>query len=190
MFRSTTKNSPPSYFLAIFHRNVVLLYIPFYNKGKLYVIMEKFEVNFIINEYFRVCCSLFSSLWSIIMVKKNSPVAAASATYRKAVNAIGDALGVEPQHGDTPSDDLEIYADLIEEKSKERAIEWYRRGLKRGFINACDAMLRGNLQLKQKILILNTKSNKTSEISVKVKFRGEDWESKTFVFSADELEFK
>jgi len=120
------------------------------------------------------------------MAKKNSPVASASATYRKAVNTIADALRIDPQHTRYPSEDLDLHAELIDEKSKERALEWYRRGLRRGFINACDAILEGDLELKGNTLY----APKKIVISVRVRFKGDKRRDKEFVFSSEELGFK
>lgn len=120
------------------------------------------------------------------MNKKKSPSTAASATYRKAVNTIAAALRIDPQHTRYPSEDLDIHAELIDEKSKERALEWYRRGLKRGFINACDAILEGDIEMKGNTLY----SPKKVSISVRVKFKGEKWKDEEFIFSSDDLGFK
>ena len=120
------------------------------------------------------------------MAKKNSTAAVASATYRKAVNKIADALRIDPQHTRYPSEDLDIHADQIDEKSKERALKMYRKGLRRGFINACDAILEGDLELKKNILY----APKKVTISVRIKFKGKKWKTEEFEFSSDELGFK
>ena len=120
------------------------------------------------------------------MNKRNSSGAAASATYRKAVNTIAEALRIDPQHTRYPSEDLDIHAELIDEKSKERALEWYRRGLKRGFINACDAILEGDIELKGNTLI----APKKVFISVRIKFKGEKRKDEEFIFSSHDLGFE
>ena len=115
-----------------------------------------------------------------------SPVAASSATYRKAVNKVAKVLKEQPNHSRYPSDDFEEMVELIDEKSRDRAIQWYKRGVRRGFIEACDAMLDGQLELKNNILYcLNN-----VEISVRVKFRGEKWEKMRIEFSAKDLGFE
>jgi hypothetical protein len=119
------------------------------------------------------------------MVKSN-PKSAASPTYRKAVNKIADALQIDPLHTKYPSEDLDFHVDQIDEKSKDRALKMYRKGLKRGFINACDAILEGDLEIKDKTLY----APKKVTISVKIKFKGEKWRSEEFVFSSKELGFE
>ncbi|UXJ50876.1 hypothetical protein [Pseudomonas citronellolis] len=114
-----------------------------------------------------------------------SPAAASSATYRKAVNKITKVLREPANHSRYPSEDFEEVVDLIDEKSRDRAMQWYKRGLRRGFIEACDAMLDGQLKLKNNTLYCPS----NVEISVRVKFRGEEWEGKKFNFSAKDLEF-
>ena len=114
------------------------------------------------------------------------PECAAPATYRKCVNRVARTLREPAQHTGYPSDDLEAVIDLIDVKSRERALEWYRRGIRRGFIEACDALLDGQLEMKEGTLYCPS----DVVISVRVKFRGEPWERRTFEFTADELEFK
>jgi len=119
------------------------------------------------------------------MPKKN-PVAAASAAERKAVNMIADALDINPKHTRYPSEDLSRHVDFIDEKSKKRAMQWYRRGLKRGFISACDAVIDGDLEFEDGILY----SPEKITISICVKFRRGEFERKKFRFSSKELGFK
>ena len=120
------------------------------------------------------------------MPRSENPGAVASATYRKAVNKISDALRINPQHTKYPSEDLETNSELIDGQSKERAMEWYRRGLRRGFINACDAILEGNLELKNSTLY----SPEKIVISVRARFKGNKKQDKEFTFSSEELGFK
>jgi hypothetical protein len=61
----------------------------------------------------------------------NLPVKASSATYRKAVNRIADALNQEPSHSKYPSLDFDAALESIPEALKEKAIEWYIRGISR-----------------------------------------------------------
>jgi hypothetical protein len=119
------------------------------------------------------------------MAKRN-PEGAASATYRKAFKKIPDALQIEPLHTRYPSEDLDVHVEQIEEKSKDRALRMYRKGLRRGFINACDAILKGDLEMKNNTLY----APKKVAISVKIKFKGEGAKSEEFVFTAKELGFK
>jgi hypothetical protein len=119
------------------------------------------------------------------MSTKN-PTAASSATYRKVVNKVSTALREPPNHSRYPSDDFEEVVELIDEKSKERAMQWYKRGIRRGFIEACDALLDGQLELKNGTLYCPS----DVEISVRIKFRGEEWEMKKFEFSSQDLDFE
>ena len=111
---------------------------------------------------------------------------ASSATYRKAVNKVAEVLRIDPNHTRYPSEDFEAISDVIDEKSRERALEWYRRGLRRGFEEACDAIVDGELEFKNKTLYCPSEV----VISVRVKFRGIPRQEKEFTFSADDLGFK
>lgn len=119
-------------------------------------------------------------------MKAKEVIGAASATYRKVVNKVAQALRVDPNHTRYPSEDLESITDLIDEKSKERALQWYRRGLRRGFEEACDAIAEGKLELKNGSLYCPNEV----VISVRIKFKDTPRVEKEFVFSADELGFK
>ncbi|KEZ69277.1 hypothetical protein AAY86_15090 [Pseudomonas amygdali pv. tabaci str. ATCC 11528] len=114
------------------------------------------------------------------------PVAASSATYRKAVNRVAEALREPPNHSRYPSEDFEEIVDLIDEKSRDRAIQWYERGVRRGFIEATNAMLDGQLELKNNTLYCPS----NVEISVRVKFRGEEWHKMRIKFTAKDLDFE
>lgn len=113
-------------------------------------------------------------------------VGASSATYRKAVNKISDVLNLDPHHTKYPSEDFESAIELIDEESRKRALKWYKRGLRRGFEEACDAVVNGDLELKGDTLYCPSKV----VISVRVKFRGMEAKDKEFEFTADELGFK
>jgi len=118
-------------------------------------------------------------------VASTTSVDASSATYRKAVNKIAQELREPAHHTKFPSDDFDAIADLIDPQSRKRALEWYKRGIRRGFIEACDAVLDGQLKLKNKTLLCPPKVT----ISIRVKFKGQRWAKKTFTFEASELEF-
>lgn len=115
-----------------------------------------------------------------------SSAGASSATYRKVVNRIATTLRQPAKHTRYPSDDFEAVAGRIDPESRQRALEWYRRGIRRGFIEACDALLDGQLQLKGRTL----HSPPSVVISMRVRFRGERWRQQRFDFSAAELDFK
>lgn len=119
-------------------------------------------------------------------MKAKDVIGGVSATYRKAVNRVAKALRVDPDHTRYPSEDLETIADLIDEKSKERALKWYRLGLRRGFIEACDAVLEGELELKESTLFCPQEVI----ISVRIRFKGGPQEDRDFSFTAKELGFK
>lgn len=119
-------------------------------------------------------------------MKAREVIGAASATYRKAVNKVAQAIRVDPNHTRYPSEDFESISDLIDEKSRERALQWYRRGLRRGFEEACDAIVEGKLELKGKTLYCPNEV----VISVRVKFKDTSRSEMEFTFSADELGFK
>lgn len=111
---------------------------------------------------------------------------ASSSTYRKVVNKVAKVLRVDPSHTRYPSEDFEVISDIIDEKSRERALAWYRRGLRRGFEEACDAIVDGSLELKNKTLYCPPEV----VISVRIKFRGIPSKDKEFVFAADDFGFK
>lgn len=116
----------------------------------------------------------------------NSPVSASSATYRKVVNRVAKELHEPPHHSRYPSDDFDRGASLIDAKAKTRALQWYKRGMRRGFIEACDALLDGQLELKGKTLLCPPEV----VISIRVKLKGSPWKKHSVKFSAEDLEFK
>ena len=130
----------------------------------------------------------------------SSDAAASSATYRKAVNIIADQIGVEPTHTRYPSEDFERLTKSYKKhliKSvkkglanahKERLIEWYKRGLRRGYITACDSLIDpdGELSLEGGELLCDSKHIK---IRVRLKIDGK-WHKKTFDFHRKDLEFE
>ncbi|WP_263080163.1 hypothetical protein [Endozoicomonas sp. Mp262] len=102
----------------------------------------------------------------------NSPIAAASATYRKATNKIAEAAKLEPRHTANPSDDfLEIVEDMSD-AMKTKALDWYERGIKRGMKKATDLMLDGKIYREENIVYA------PEEIAVKarIKFSGGEWQ--------------
>lgn len=119
-------------------------------------------------------------------MKAKEIISASSATYRKAVNRVAKVLRVEPDHTRYPSEDFEAIADLIDEKSKERALQWYRRGLRRGFEEACDAVVDGKLEFKDGTLYCPSEV----VISVRVRFKDTARIEKEYLFTAEELGFK
>jgi hypothetical protein len=120
------------------------------------------------------------------MTQNNTPATASSKTYRKVINKLAKVLRVKPNHSEFPSEDFQNMADLVDEKSKKRPMRWYRRGIRRGFEEPCDAILNKSLELKKGTLYCPN----DLVISVRVKFRGEEWQDKEFTFTANELGFK
>jgi hypothetical protein len=98
---------------------------------------------------------------------------------------VTETLRIPPNHTRYPSGDFETVTGLIDEKAKERALQWYERGIRRGFIEACDAFLDGQLELKAGTLYCPSKV----VISVRVKFRGDDWQNRDFEFKAEDIDF-
>jgi len=116
----------------------------------------------------------------------SDPIARACATYRKAIKIIAAILRVRLKQTSFPSEDFEAVADLIDEKSKERALQWYERGIRRGFIEACDALLDGKLELRDGTLYSPNKV----EVSIRFRFHGQPWQRRKFEFRAENLEFE
>ena len=114
-------------------------------------------------------------------------------TYRKAVNMLSDALGIEPTHTKYPKEDFEDLVDIAHEMTdpeaiKRRMVRWYRLGIRRGYIRACDAIIHpdGELSLQGGTLYCNSESVK---IRVRLKMDGK-WHKRTFEFSGEDLEFE
>lgn len=117
---------------------------------------------------------------------RNSPVAAASATYRKAVIGIAEALDKEPSHSQSPSQDLDTALEGIPEALKQKAIDWYTRGIKRGLAKATDLMAEQKIYFDQGMVY----APKEIKIKVKMKISGHEWEQREIVVSAKEIGFE
>ena len=118
----------------------------------------------------------------------NRAAEASSKTYRHATNLLADELDVEPDHTDRPSEDYSRAVDLVGDKLRERARKYYRLGIRRGFIDACDRMLQGDLTLDGDTLWL---SGGGITVSVKVRLApDDDKQSESFKFRPSQLEFK
>lgn len=111
---------------------------------------------------------------------------AASATYRKAVNEIADALGTDPTHTKYPSLDFDEAVDAIPEEMKKKALEWYERGIKRGMAHATDLMASGDISVSDGVVTAPA----TIKLKVRTKFKGEDWESRQVLVNCGEIGFK
>lgn len=116
----------------------------------------------------------------------NSPVAASSATYRKAVNKIAEVLDKHPFHSKYPSLDFEQAIEDIPDAMKEKAIEWYIKGIKRGMAKATDLMASNEIYVENNTVY----APKKIEIKVKTKFSNdENWEPLTVTIKAKEIGF-
>jgi hypothetical protein len=119
-------------------------------------------------------------------MKKNSPIAAASATYRIAVNGISEVLDVDAIHSDKPSKDFEDALSRIPEEMKGYALEWYERGIKRGLTKATDLMASGKIYFQANYVY----APPVIKVRVRTKMKSGDWESHTLEVSAEEIGFK
>lgn len=114
-----------------------------------------------------------------------SPVVAASATYRKAVNGIAEALEQEPSHSKYPTLDFQSALESIPDALKEKALEWYIRGIKRGMAKATDLMAEGKIYVQEGTVRAPAKI----ELKVRTKFRRGEWDRHTVEVRATEIGF-
>lgn len=115
-----------------------------------------------------------------------SPVGAASATYRKAVNGIAEALDQEPNHSKYPSLDFESALADIPLAIKEKALEWYIRGVKRGMAKATDLMVEEKIYKENGTVYAPHKI----KFNVRTKFNGGKWEFMQVEIQAKEIGFE
>lgn len=120
------------------------------------------------------------------MMRSNDGIAGSSATYRKATNEVAKRLKVDPVHTQYPSEDFQDILDLLDEKQKEKAIEWYERGIIRGLTQATNWFLDGTIYLDNGVL----KAPAEWEVKVRVKFAGEKWQKRRFKIEAEEIGFE
>uniref|UniRef100_E6PQH2 Uncharacterized protein n=1 Tax=mine drainage metagenome TaxID=410659 RepID=E6PQH2_9ZZZZ len=116
----------------------------------------------------------------------NSPISAASATYRKAVNGIAEALDQEPNHSSRPSLDFEAALEGIPDAIKSRAIEWYIRGIKRGMAKATDLMAEQKIYVQEGTVY----APKTIKVKVRTKLSGGEWERQEIIVKSNEIGFE
>jgi hypothetical protein len=119
-------------------------------------------------------------------MNSDSPVAASSKTYQKVNRKLAKVAGVPMKHSRFPSEDFEVMTDLLKDRSKERALQYYERALRRGFIEACDALLDGRLELRNGELYCRRKK---VVISRKFRFSDRSSETRRFEFKPKDLEF-
>ncbi|MCY4143249.1 MAG: hypothetical protein OXG08_06120 [Gammaproteobacteria bacterium] len=119
---------------------------------------------------------------------KQQAIRASSKTYRKATNLLAEELDIELLHSKYPSKDFEQAVKLVGEEIRHVASKFYRIGIRRGYIKACDDVLAGQLKLENQELTLE--SNKVS-LQIKVRFHKDDERSRfTYEFLPNELHFE
>ena len=115
-----------------------------------------------------------------------SPVGAASATYRKVANCIAEILDQEPYRSRYPSLDFEAALADIPDALKTKAIEWYIRGIKRGLAKATDLMAEKAIYVEDG----NVFAPKIMTIKVRTRVSGGEWEPLKVQISAKEIGFE
>jgi hypothetical protein len=118
-------------------------------------------------------------------MSKQSTVAA-SATYRKAVNKIAEALDKDPEHSRYPSADFETALESIPETMREKALEWYERGIRRGLSKATDLMADKTIYLEDGVVY----APKIIQVKVRTKMRGRKWVQHEFSISCCDIGFE
>lgn len=113
-------------------------------------------------------------------------IKAASATYRKATNAIADTIGVNPEHTGYPKEDFEEIINKLDGNLNEVALKFYRLGLRRGMIKATDMVVDGTLKYDKGIL----ECPGDIEVKVKIKMPNEDIKKKKFTFKPKSIGFE
>ncbi|KRV69374.1 hypothetical protein AO721_10755 [Aeromonas veronii] len=112
-------------------------------------------------------------------------IAAASATYRKVVNEIAEVLDKEPEHSRYPSADFEAALESIPAAMREKALEWYERGIRRGLSRATDLMADKTIYLKNDVVY----APKTIKIKVRIKMSGDKWTVREFRIHTKDIGF-
>jgi len=116
----------------------------------------------------------------------NKAVAASSATYRKVVNGIAKALDKDPIHSPYPSEDFESALDGIPDALKQKAMEWYVRGIKRGMSKATDLMVENKIYIKDGVVY----APKEIQLNVRTRHKGEEWVSREIIVYSKEIGFE
>lgn len=113
-------------------------------------------------------------------------VAASSATYRKVTSEIAKRLKVKAYHTQFPSEDFVKIANLIGEKSKERALQFYELGLRRGLRKATDWFADGTIHYKDG----EVEAPAILKVKVKIKFSGSGWQKHSFGIKTKDIGFR
>ena len=124
----------------------------------------------------------------IMKKRKVSPkeaIEAASATYRKATQAVADSIGIEAEHSKWPSEDFEQIIESLEGNTQKLALKFYRLGLRRGLIKATDWVVDGPLNYKAGTLYAPNEL----EVKIRVRLPNNVWKKKRFKFKHKELGF-
>ena len=114
------------------------------------------------------------------------PIAVSSATYRKAVNGIAEALDKDPEHSRYPSEDFQLALESIPEAMREKALEWYERGIRRGLSKATDLMADEIIYVKDGVVL----APKIIKVKVRTKMSGTDWVNHEFSIRSTEIGFE
>mgnify|MGYP000366524539 CR=1 FL=1 len=115
-----------------------------------------------------------------------SEIAVASATYTIATQKVAGALGKKARHSGRPSLDLDEIVSDIPEAMKEKALEWYIRGIKRGMKKATDLMLEGKVYMQDGAVF----APNTITVKVRTRFRNEEWSSREFKVKSSDIGFE
>ena len=118
--------------------------------------------------------------------RTNEGVKAASATYRKATNAIADTIGTEPEHTGYPKEDFEKIIGELDGNANEIALKFYRLGLRRGMIKATDWVVDGTFKYDNGTL----ECPAAIEVKVKIKMPNEEVKKKKFTFKPKSIGFE
>ncbi|MDC9521326.1 hypothetical protein PSH55_09355 [Pseudoalteromonas sp. Angola-31] len=116
----------------------------------------------------------------------DSSVAASCATYRKVVDGIAKAIKTVPHHTKYPSEDFREMIDEIPEAMREKALQWYERGIKRGMSKATDLMAKGEIYREGNIV----HAPKSIKVQTKIKVSGGAWEKYSVTVKAKDIGFK
>lgn len=112
-------------------------------------------------------------------------ISAICATYVIANKAVAGALGRKAKLTGSPKIDLEDIVDDIPEAMKEKALEWYLRGIKRGMRKATDMMLNGEIYMQEGTVI----APDVMMIKVRTRFKNEEWSSRKYEIKASDIGF-
>ncbi|MBF6616657.1 MAG: hypothetical protein ITG07_08030 [Candidimonas sp.] len=120
------------------------------------------------------------------MKKAKSAAGAASAAYRNVNKKLAKTVGIAATHSARPSVDFEQILDGIPPAMREMALEWYKRGIKRGIAFATDRVVDGTFQFNE-----DNELESPEEIIVRVrtKFTGEEWKRHEIAITPEDVGF-